>query len=87
MVNIMESIIKALKCYEGTAREMQLRTLLHEIRTAADEGKMSTCIECYKISKLHLPTLRYEILKLSGFETEEFESQEIKQKMLRISWN
>lgn len=88
MVITMESIIKALKCYEGTSREMQLRVMLHEMKAAADDGKMSVCIDCYKLSKLHMPTLRFEILKLSGFESEEFESSEIPgHKMLRISWN
>ena len=84
----MESIIKALKCYEGTGREMQLRVMLHDMKEAADDGKLSVCIPEYKLNKLHMPTLRYEILKLSGFESEEFESAEIKgQRMLRISWN
>ena len=82
------SINKALKYYEGTAAEMQLRFLLHKMREAADDGHLDVCIQVYKLSKLHMPTLRYEILKPSGFKSEEFESNEIKgQKMLRISWN
>ena len=84
----MESIIKALKVYEGTAKEMQIRFMLHKMREAADNGHMEVCIQKYKLSKLHMPTLRFEVLKLSGFDSEEFESNEIKgQKMLRISWN
>ena len=84
----MESIIKALKYDEGTGKEMQLRFMLHAFREAADNGHMEVCIHVYKLSKLHMPTLRYEILKLSGFESEEFESEKIPgQKMLRISWN
>ena len=82
------SINKALKYYEGTAAEMQLRFLLHMIREAADDGRLDVCIQVYKLSKLHMPTLRFEILKPSGFDSKEFESNEIKgQKMLHISWN
>ena len=82
------TINKSLKYYEGTAKEMQLRFMLHKMREAADNGYLDVCIQVYKLSKLHMPTLRYELLKPSGFESEEFESKEIPgQKMLRISWN
>ena len=84
----MKSIIEAIKCYEGTVKEMQLRFLLHKIREAADNGRFNVCIQKYKLSKLHMPTLRYEVLEPSGFKTKEFESKEIAgQKMLYISWN
>ena len=87
-MNIMERINDWIKCKEGTAEEMQIRIMLHEIRKAADNGHMEVCIPVYKLSKLHLPTLRFEVLELSGFKSEEYESVEIKgQRMLRISWN
>ena len=88
MVITMKSALNFLiESNLGTAKEMQIRFVLHEIRKAADNGEKEVCIPVYKISKLHLPTLRFEGLKLSGFDSGEFESEEIKgQKMLRISW-
>ena len=82
------SIIEAIKNNEGTAKEMQLRFLLNKIREAADDGYVDLCIEKYKLSKLHIATLRHEGLEPSGFYSKEYESKEIAgQKMLYISWN
>ena len=72
--------------YKGTAKEMQLRMLLHEIRQAADEGKGQTNIYEYKLSALHMPTLRNEILKLAGFQTSETVEEGSEMKILCISW-
>lgn len=87
-IMMMNSINDWIKCKEGRAEEMQIRVLLHEIRVAADRGDMEVFIPLYKISKLHLPTLRLEVLELSGFKSQEYESSEIPgQKMLRICWS
>ena len=84
----IKSIIEAIKCYEGTVKEMQLRFLLHKMREAADNGHTDVCIPKYKISKLHMATLRHEVLEPSGFYSKECEPKEIPgQKMLYISWN
>ena len=82
------SIIEAIKNNEGTAKEMQLRFLLHKIREAADDGYVDLCIKKYKLSKLHVETLRHEILEPSGFYSKECESKEIPgQNVLYISWS
>ena len=80
------SINKSLKYYEGTAKEMQLRTLLYSVREAADNGDSGVSIPMYKINKLHVPTLEHEILELDGFKTIEFKDTDGVKK-LRISWN
>ena len=85
VITMKSSINKALKYYKGTAEEMQLRFLLHMIREAANDGHLDVCIQVYKISKINMATLRHEILEPSGFDSKEFESNEMK--MLLISWN
>ena len=80
----MKSIIEALKCYEGTVKEMQLRFMLHEMRKAADEGESGVSIPMYKIP-LHMPTLEHEILEPAGFKTSE-SKEKSGVKKLHISW-
>ena len=82
----IESTLKLPKV-RGTVKEMQLRFMLHEIRKAADEGKSQTTIYEYKLQALHIPTLRNEILKLAGFQSNEFVEDGSEMKMLCISWH
>ena len=81
----IESTLKLPKV-RGTVKEMQLRFMLHEIRKAADEGKRQTTIYEYKLSALNIPTLRNEILKFAGFQSNEFVEDGSEMKMLCISW-
>ena len=80
------NIVSALKYYEGTAAEMQLRGLLHSIRQAADNGDSGVSVPVYKIIKLHVPTLEHEILEPDGFKTVRFNDKDGVKK-LRISWS
>lgn len=84
MSNSIESIMKA-SAFNGTAKEMQLRMVLHSIRQAADEGESEVSIPLYKMSALHMPTLEHEILEPAGFKTSEFK-EETGVKKLCISW-
>lgn len=79
-------IMKTAAFTIGTAKEMQLRILLHFIRQAADNGNSSVSIPMYKINKFHVPTLDHEILELAGFKTIEFKDTDGVKK-LRISWS
>lgn len=83
MSNSIESIMKT-SAFNGTAKEMQLRMLLHDIRQAADEGESGVSVPMYKMSALHMPTLENEILKPAGFKTSEFKGEDIV--TLCISW-
>lgn len=80
------SIKKSIKYYEGTAKEMQLRILLHSIRQAADEGESGVSIPQYKLSALHMPTLENEVLNPDGFKTSKFKDED-NVVYLCISWN
>ena len=83
----MVMIMKKFSGYKCTAKEMQIRMLLHEIRKAADEGKGQINIYEYKLSALNIPTLRNEILKFAGFQTSETVEEGSEMKMLCISWH
>ena len=85
-ITSIEDVLKT-SAYRGNAKEMQLRMLLNEIRQAADEGESQTTMYEYKLSALHMPTLRNEILKLAGFQSGEFVEDGSELKMLCISWH
>ena len=85
MSNSIESIMKT-SAFNGTAKEMRLRVLLHDIRKAADEGDSGVSIPMYKLSALHMSTLEHEILEPAGFKTSEFKDEESGVKKLHISW-
>ena len=85
-ITSIEDVLKT-SAYRGNVKEMQLRMLLNEIRQAADEGKSQTNIYEYKLSALHMPTLRNEILKFAGFQSNEFVEDGSELKMLCISWH
>lgn len=84
MSNSIESIMKTSE-FNGTAKEMQLRMVLHSIRQAADEGESEVFIPLYKMSALHMPTLEREILEPAGFKTSEVK-EETGVAKLYISW-